>query len=106
MGLGGRGAEGRGLIYGTEELGSRKTNTRNFQVVIPRQKAFLNTKLWRSATKKEDIVILFVSTLYSNFDSKTVSSKFIIKGTATDVRYFARSKFSRSLVHKKNFTLI
>ena len=39
MRLGGRGAEGRGLIYGTEELGSRKTNTRNFQVVIPRQKS-------------------------------------------------------------------
>ena len=39
MGSGGRGAEGRGLIYGTEELGSRKTNTRNVQVVIPRQKS-------------------------------------------------------------------
>ena len=25
-----------------------------------------------------------------------------MKGAATDVRYFARSKFSRSLVHKKN----
>ena len=24
----------------------------------------------------------------------------------TDMRYFARSKFSRSLVHKKNFSLI
>ena len=29
----------------------------------------------------------------------------IIKGTVTDMRYFARSKLSRSLVHKKNFSL-
>ena len=28
------------------------------------------------------------------------------KGTATDTRYSARSKFSRSLVHRKNLTLI
>ena len=30
---------------------------------------------------------------------------FFIKVTATDMRYFARSKFFRSLVHKKNFIL-
>ena len=30
----------------------------------------------------------------------------LVKGTATDMRYFARGKFSRSLVHKKNFSLI
>ena len=29
-----------------------------------------------------------------------------LKITATDMRYFARSKFSRSLVHQKNFRLI
>ena len=29
-----------------------------------------------------------------------------IKGRVTDTRYFARSKFARSLVHKKNFNLI
>ena len=29
-----------------------------------------------------------------------------IKGAATDIRYFARGKFSRSLIHKKNFSLI
>ena len=29
-----------------------------------------------------------------------------IKGAVTDMRYFARSKFSRSLVHKKNVSLI
>ena len=28
------------------------------------------------------------------------------KAAVTDIRYFARSKFSRSLVHKKNFDLI
>ena len=30
----------------------------------------------------------------------------MLKGAATDMRYFARSKSSRSLVHKKNFSLI
>ena len=30
----------------------------------------------------------------------------VIKGAVTDTKYFARSKFSRSLVHKKNFSLI
>ena len=29
-----------------------------------------------------------------------------IKGAVTDMRYFARSKFSRSLVHKKSVSLI
>ena len=28
------------------------------------------------------------------------------KGAVTDMRYFARSNFSRSLVHRKNFSLI
>ena len=28
------------------------------------------------------------------------------KGASTDMRYFVRSKFSRSLVHIKNFRLI
>ena len=27
-----------------------------------------------------------------------------LKGTATDMRYFVRSKFFRSLVHKKTFS--
>ena len=31
---------------------------------------------------------------------------FVFKEAATDVRYFARCKFSRSLVYCKNFTLI
>ena len=31
---------------------------------------------------------------------------FLIKAAATNMGYFARSKFSRSLVHKKNFSLI
>ena len=29
-----------------------------------------------------------------------------LKGAVTDMRYFARSKFSMSLAHKKNFSLI
>ena len=38
------------------------------------------------------------------FDS--VTTFILFKGAATDMRYLARSKFSRSLVHKENFTLI
>ena len=30
----------------------------------------------------------------------------VLKGAATDMRYFARRKFSRGLVHKKSFSLI
>ena len=37
---------------------------------------------------------------------KLVISVQYIKGRVTDMRYFVRSKFSRSLVHKKNFSLI
>ena len=29
-----------------------------------------------------------------------------LKGAATDVRYFARSKLSRSLIHRKNFSVL
>ena len=36
------------------------------------EKAFLNTKLQGPAPKKEEVVILFVSTHYSNFDSKSI----------------------------------
>ena len=34
-----------------------------------------------------------------------VINDLIFKGAATDMRYFARSKFFRSYVHKKNFWL-
>ena len=37
---------------------------------------------------------------------KSMKLSTVIKGAATDIRQFARSKFSRSLVHKKNFSLI
>ena len=40
---------------------------------------------------------------YRISDKKFVMLEF--KVTATDMRYFARSKFSRSLVHKKIFSL-
>ena len=48
---------------------------------------------------------------YRSFAYKYISSisgwsSIKFKGAATDMRYFARSEFSRSLVHKKNFTLI
>ena len=40
-----------------------------------------------------------------NFHLKNMFS-LQIKGAVTDMRYFAWSKFSRSLVHKKNFSLV
>ena len=33
-------------------------------------------------------------------------TKCVIKGAVADMRYFAWSKFSRSLVHKKSFSAI
>ena len=41
-----------------------------------------------------------------DFSRKTFLMLWSIKVAATDMRYFARSKFSRSLVHKKNISLI
>ena len=45
------------------------------------EKTFFNAKLQGPAPKKEEIVIPFVSTHYSNFDSKSISitALFIIK---------------------------
>ena len=40
---------------------------------------------------------------YKNF-RKYLNCSF--QGAVTNMRYFARSKFSRSLVHKRNFSLI
>ena len=37
------------------------------------EKAFFNAKLQERAPVKEEIVILFVSTYYSNFNSKSIS---------------------------------
>ena len=42
----------------------------------------------------------------ADFQWNTLGDSINIKGTVTDMRYLARSKFSRSLVHKKNFSLI
>ena len=46
--------------------------------------------------------------LESMFTTRAVANHVFftsIKGAVTDMRYFERSKFSRSLVHKKNFSL-
>ena len=46
---------------------------------------------------------------YSPGETMLVSdalSRAYTKGAATDTRYFARSTFSRSLVHKENFSMI
>ena len=69
-----------------------KNSTRNFQNSPPFE---------RSAC--------FYVTISGNFELFQLEYRFLvesIKVTATDIRYFLRSKFSRSLVHKKNFSLI
>ena len=43
---------------------------------------------------------------FCNKAALKITHVFAVKGAATDMRYFAWSKFSRSLVHKKNFSLI
>ena len=40
------------------------------------------------------------------YDQQSMLIYLFFKGTATDMRYSARIKFSRSLVHRKNFSLI
>ena len=40
------------------------------------------------------------------FGKRFARSLLLLKGTVTDMRYFARSKFFRSLLQKKNFSLI
>ena len=58
---------------------------------------------------------LFYNSVHFTIASLTILVKMVltkykiweaIKGAVTDMRYFARNKFSRSLVHKKNFSLI
>ena len=40
------------------------------------------------------------------FAKRFARSLLLLKGTVADMRYFAKSKFSRSLLHKKIFSLI
>ena len=60
---------------------------------------FYMSKLGTTFTKKS---LKIPATSSSSF----VSFTFSLKAAATVMRYFARSKFSRSLLHKKNFSLI
>ena len=48
----------------------------------------------------------YLSKHFSNFQKWFLKQLRNIDDAATDMRYFARSKFSRSLVHKKKFSLI
>ena len=50
--------------------------------------------------RQSDFDTQWMSLLIKNF----YNTKRPLKGAVTDVRYFARSKFSRSLVHEKNFS--
>ena len=51
-------------------------------------------------------ICLFIYLLIYSFIYLSMYLTLKLKAAATDMRYFARSKFSRSLVHKKNFSLI
>ena len=53
-------------------------------------------------TKK--IVLISVTLQFMVYDNISMFGK-MLKGAATDMRYFARSRFFRNLVHKKNFSL-
>ena len=54
-------------------------------------------------TYKCDLLVFCVSAI---FGPLILFILLDFKAAATDIRYFAKSKFSRSLVHKKNFDLI
>ena len=56
------------------------------------------------AEKHQSFVKVYFNTLSIRVSYKV--DIIIIKGTATDMRYFTRSKLSRSFVHKKDFSLI
>ena len=70
------------------------------------EKAFFNAKLQGPAPKKEKIVIPFVSTHYSNFDSKSISST--AKSLLSNVedkklkRVFDKCKVIHALKQHKN----
>ena len=48
----------------------------------------------------------FIIFILTSFFVHKSDASFDFKITVRDIRYFARSKFSRSLVHKKNVSLI
>ena len=48
----------------------------------------------------------FWKTIKPYFSNKTLNSNKMLQEAATDMKYFARRKFSRSLVLKKFFSLI
>ena len=50
--------------------------------------------------------MLVASNLIKANKIEITKSEYLLKGAGTDMRYFAKSKFSRSIVHKKNFSLI
>ena len=56
-------------------------------------------------TKVIVVFILLKDTLVEIIFENLKLSKMLVKVAAAD-RYFARSKFFRSLVHKKNFSMI
>ena len=52
-------------------------------------------------------ILYSILSMHLHFRSKHKYKKScFVRGAATDMRYFARSKFCRSLVHKKKFSLI
>ena len=67
---------------------------------VPYQASGINTYMHATNHQFKHVIHEFINT------NKSIFVYTSVKGAATDMRYFARSKFSRSLVHKKNFSLI
>ena len=98
--------------FGCEEVGGFSESVKKENL---RQKPFFNLifKLllkfaedWcicHAQTYKYYMLVFFASVII--FPS-VAWSEILLKGAAADMRYFARSKFFRSQVHKKNFSLI
>ena len=76
-------------IYYTWKNISSSYNNNRFKILAP---------TWSDEVELPDRSYL-ISDIQDYFE-------YILKAAATDMRYFVRSKFSRSLVHKKNFSLI
>ena len=57
-------------------------------------------------SKLSDEVRIYIYYIYIIYVFTNLDTNASIKGTGIDMRYFARSKFSGSLAHKKKFSVI
>ena len=120
---------------GAGGCGSRKRNTRKWDVIrlirfiipddtfskllplivlnfLPIGKLFLDQEIFSQSRNKKcfnnrEVDAHLGYEISKNMIGRNLCIKKVkLKAAATDMRYFPRSKLSRSLVHKKNFSLI